>query len=363
MPTSSATYNDLSVLALLLHQWSEGLAQWERRLEVRTLPAAVALRSYRFGIERQEGFLRLRAVAFQRADSGHRLSVMHERAVAVLLTSAVENHGKRAGLRRSLATHPERRYLRADGRGDGQVVEVLGDLPSAEHVVFLVPGMTNELANFDTQLRVRALRFLDELHRQSPKAKVAVVAWLGYDTPDLDVRGLLQARESGRAKQGAVSLRKDLAEIRRLNPAAHLTAVGHSYGSVVLGQAMRHGLDGAGVSDVVVVGSPGMDANRRRDLGSPRIALWASKAAVRVGPAVSVPMPFPLPRIRFPGPVAVDPISLAPAHGEDPSAKGYGARQFSSKGAMSHGAYFNPGSESLRNMANIALGRRERVTH
>ncbi len=363
MATVSATADDLDALSVVLTHWCEEAQRWEERLAHRAAEASYALYAYRSCLERQRAALRTRAREFRIADTRRYLSTRSTTVRASLQRAAGSaRSAKRADDLRCLAKHTERTYLRATNRGDGQVVEILGDLANAEHIVVLVPGMTNELSNYEADLRKKAVNFLDEMRRQSPNAKVALVAWLGYDTPDLNPRGIVQARESREAKKGEKSLRSDLVEIRRLNPKAAITAVGHSYGSVVLGQAMRHDLDKAGVSDVVVVGSPGMDADDRSDLGSPKTTVWASKASVRIRP--KIPFPFPLPLPIFPGPetLPLDPVSFAPAHGEDPSAKGFGAKKFSSKGTKKHGDYFLPKSESLKNMAKIALGSGVKVS-
>ena len=365
MATSSAVAKELERLARELEDWSRSLLLWELRLSQcgfhPAAAAALAVALYGRSLTHQHRSLTTTAQGFRRADASIKLSAMNDGVHRALSKTASREYGDLAELHSGLAEKRERVYLRGNTRNDGQLVEVLGDLINAEHIVILVPGMTNELANFETQIRPRSVALLDELQRQAPRTKVAVIAWLGYDSPDLSFTGLLQARASGRAKVGAESLGVDLATIRGLNSKAHMTIIGHSYGAVVLGQAMKRGLDRKGVSDVIVLGSPGMDANNRKDLGSPKISLWASKATVktRIPVPIPLPIPVPFPVVRH---VTVDPISFAPAHGEDPSAKGFGAKRFSSDGTKSHGAYFDRGSVSLRNIVKISLGRGETVS-
>ena len=76
------------------------------------------------------------------------------------------------------------------------------------------------------------------MRREAGGEPVAVIAWLGYDTP-----GLAAAMRSDVAHSAAKQLVLDVAAIRNTYPGAHLSVVGHSYGSVVLGQAMKAGLD------------------------------------------------------------------------------------------------------------------------
>ena len=266
--------------------------------------------------------------------------------------------------------HRGRTYLRADDRGDGRLVEVLGDLSTAQHVVVLIPGMTNQLSNYETQLRPKAVALYDEARRQAaPGQRVAVIAWLGYNTPDGDSPGIVDAALSGAARTAARQLRSDLQALIANGMRAHVTVVGHSYGSIVVGRAMREGgwpLPGPlPVDDVVVVGSPGMDAASRRALGSPKVRLWAGRNGSGPRPwwARLLPGSLPLGSIGPFAPVIpvvvpvlrrADPVPYAPVHGPDPTVKGFGARELPVSG-HGHGDYFQPGTRSLRSIARIAV--------
>ena len=253
---------------------------------------------------------------------------------------------KRTEQLKALLSDPTATYLRADGTGDGRVVQVFGDLVSAQHIMVFVPGMDNEINDYRASLQKRAQSVLAEMQRQAgPGVPVAVVAWLGYDTPDYTpVRLVTQAATSNKAVDGAKALESDLANIRKQNPRAHITVLAHSYGTVVLGEAMRRGLN---VSDAIAVGSPGMNTTSRKKLLSPGAKFWASKSqksawSIASKPIVTVPF---------------DPISVLPTHGEDPSAKGFGANRFSSGDSIGHSDYFRAGTAALRNIVAIGLGR------
>jgi Alpha/beta hydrolase len=237
-------------------------------------------------------------------------------------------------------------YLRADGTGDGRVVQVFGDLISAQHIIVFVPGMDNELNDYRASLQKRAQAVLVEMQRQAgANVPVAVVAWLGYDTPDYTpLRLVTQAATSNKARAGAKALETDLATIRKQNPRAHVTVLAHSYGTVVLGEAMRRGLN---VPDAIAVGSPGMNTTSRRLLLSPNVALWASKSQKSA-------WFFAGKRIAS---VPIDPISVVPTHGEDPSAQGFGANRFSSGDSLGHSDYFRAGTAALQNIVAIGLNR------
>ena len=143
-------------------------------------------------------------------------------------------------------------------------------------------------------------------------------------------------------------------------------------------------LDATRVADIVAVGSPGMRTRSRKALGHPRIDLWATKAPVnpswRFSSSASRPSrlltlqglartvisafvppvmvgPVGVAPLTITPPHPVDLIPLVPLHGEDPSAKGFGAKRFSSGGATNHSTYFEPNTVSLENLARIATNR------
>ncbi|WP_226350870.1 alpha/beta hydrolase [Pseudonocardia sp. ICBG601] len=99
----------------------------------------------------------------------------------------------------------------------------------------------------------------------------------------------------------------------------HLTVVGHSYGSTVLGNAARGG--GLAADDVVFVGSPGTGAGHASELGTAPGHVWATTA--RHDPIGRVPGVEVFATSR----------GLAPTgllHGPNPAAPGFGARVFDS---------------------------------
>ena len=229
------------------------------------------------------------------------------------------------------------RLLARDTEGPGRIVEVLGEVATAGHVVVLVPGNDNHLGNyFDpgrrTRPRVNGVGLLRTMDRLEPRGRFAVVVWLGYATPS----GFAQASLRGPAERGA----PDLARLTHTLPRdAHITLVGHSYGAVVCGLA----LGGARVHDCVVLGSPGMGGSSASGLGfSGR--LWAALGGrdwIRF---------FPRGHLGRWG------------HGPSPLRPGFGAVRFATGAIGGHCSYYTEDSESVRNIARIALGRFAQVT-
>ena len=99
---------------------------------------------------------------------------------------------------------------------------------------------------------------------------------------------------------------------------------------------------GLPVTDIAVFGSPGMDASSVASLDT-KARVWAGRGSndwIRFVPHVQV---FGL------------------GFGNDPMSPGFGARIFAA-GTGGHSDYLDPGSVSLRNLAEIALGNPAAVT-
>src|SRR5690606_13918161 len=156
---------------------------------------------------------------------------------------------------------PARTFLSFDARGDGRVVEVLGDLTRADRIAILVVGSGVTLDNFDAPTPAPynrpgpAARAPYEPVRRGagPGPEVAVVTWLDYSPPPLVSVATLT---TGRAEEGAGRLRELVASLRRVAPGAAVTLLCHSYGSVVCGAAGA----APGIADIAIIGSPGVGA-------------------------------------------------------------------------------------------------------
>jgi alpha/beta hydrolase family protein len=252
-----------------------------------------------------------------------------------------EAHGDthRGAADRELAA-PARHLLTFDGRGPGRATEVFGDLARADHVAVLVPGSDTSL---DTYPRFRAAA--EALHRQltrtAPRGTgTAVVAWLGYRTPDTFSTTVLT---TNRADEAAPHLR---AFIRRLQGVVGrgttVSLVCHSYGTVVCAGAAAH-LD---IDDLALIGSPGTGADTAGALHT-TARVWAARGTDDwVGE---------VPHVRS------DLFGVTVGFGTDPISPAFGARVFAA-GKGGHSDYFSPGSVSLTNLARIVLGDTAEVT-
>jgi len=68
--------------------------------------------------------------------------------------------------------------------GDGRAAIVLGDLDTAEHVALTVPGFSSSVSGMDPG-RVQAL-YEESRGAVNGRESVAVVDWMGYDSPNPD---------------------------------------------------------------------------------------------------------------------------------------------------------------------------------
>ncbi len=220
----------------------------------------------------------------------------------------------------------ERQFLSLGIEGDGRLAEVFGDLEQAKHVAVLVPGMLIDLDDQADQA-VRARNVHVEAGPDS-----AVVTWLGYDTPD----EVLTASSSALAREAAEYLYRctaGLDVIRR--PDSDLTALGHSFGSLVVARAAYYG---ARFDNGILCGSPGIapDVRRAADLRSPRTKWFTARA------------PW-------------DYVAYTQWHGPDP-ATWPDATRIATTGVRFHDKYHGPNTEFLRNTGRIIRGEHHMVT-
>jgi hypothetical protein len=207
-----------------------------------------------------------------------------------------------------------------------RLVRVYGDLAGADRIAVVVPGSDTTAAAFERGHHrpggaARAL--LAEAGRIAPGLKVAVVAWLGYDSPAMLS---LDAVMTDRARAGGAALGRTVASLAR-RTSAPITLICHSYGAVVCG----HARPAPGVR-TVAIGSPGLGGGAAPDWAGMGGGDWVAK----------------VPHLRI-GPIGF---------GADPMAS---ARVFAT-GTGGHSDYFAPGGVSLRNLTLLVLRFYDRVS-
>ncbi len=281
-----------------------------------------------------------------------------------------------------------------DGRG--RVAVALGDVAGARNVAVCVPGMTSEVAGYlDNQLSNAAHLF--SAAGQQDASGAAVVAYIGYRAPDVD----LGVTDTVDAEHGAHWLAADLTGLAamRTNGPAFTTVIGHSYGSTTVATTFAEFRPPA--QQVVLIGSPGAgSAHRAADLGLPpgRVlvgscssdpvttkaqAMQDAGGALVQGAATGAEFGWQYGG-RFNQDPAADALiggaaglaigavssqALAPELGVDPADRKFGAVRFRAETGdkdltafANHSQYYRPGSESLENLAKAVTDHVDRLT-
>ena len=215
-----------------------------------------------------------------------------------------------------------------------------GDMDTASQVTVLVPGMATTVSSSmqeqtgDARNLFLQQRALDKvIHSESG---LAVVAWIGYDTPRSASEGHIEVVSSAQAKVGAVHLQGFLQGVtgaRGWTPGENLSVVAHSYGTTTASLALVH----TPVENLTMLASAGLDRAipSVHDLQVPAGHVWASEAS---GDNVA-----DLGRVDYSGSdkfsKAVWDSARIPIydHPVDPTQPAFGARVFSSEGATVDG--------------------------
>lgn len=251
-------------------------------------------------------------------------------------------------------SRPSRTLLALDIRGEGGASIVLGDLSTADYVSYMVPGMwfsvDGQIGDWtDTGARlyddqVSWLQLFGTANPTVADKSVAVVAWMGTESPDLTNIGSLDLAYEGRDKitssvEGLQTVRGD--------DQPYISLLAHSYGSTAVLMALTE--NDFEVDALALVGSPGSTAKSVDELH------------VRDGNV-------------YAGEAILDYVSNSAFFGSDPGDPAYGAKPMSVSGgvdaithetlaaALMHNEYFGAGSESMRNMALIGIGKGQYVT-
>jgi len=228
--------------------------------------------------------------------------------------------------------------LAFDGRAQGRVVLSVGNPDTADHVAVYVPGTKAEGGELTGLDRVFTLH--DAADRLTPRkaGDVATVLWMDYDAPDTVPLAMSKAYADNAAPRHDAFIDG----VRAQNGAGrHITVVGHSYGSVVIGDAARRG-DGIAADDIVVAGSPGIHVDSADDLNIDPRHVWAQEARGDAVPELGAPFHGGL---RWDGPIP---------HAVVPTSRDFGANVMTTDG-HGHSSYWDEGSVSLNNQARVVM--------
>ncbi|TNM38559.1 hypothetical protein FHP29_15100 [Nocardioides albidus] len=235
--------------------------------------------------------------------------------------------------------------------GDGRVAVGVGDLDTATDVSVQVPGIMTEMSGVGGNTD-EAIRLYESARYNGDGSSVATLFWLGYDTPESPLDPATYTPD--RAADGGQRLADAVEGLRasRSDDPAHLTVIGHSYGSTATSYAATdHDL---AADDVVLIGSPGAgpadtaadfsvgadhvyDGRNSRDF----VTLFGDEGAY-----------------HNPGGLGVDPSS------EDFGAQRFEAESVDRSSVVNtddHSRYYDHDSESLYNLGKIVDGHGDEV--
>ncbi|MFF0450231.1 alpha/beta hydrolase [Streptomyces sp. NPDC004609] len=261
-------------------------------------------------------------------------------------------------------------YLLGIGtEGNGRAIIAYGNPDTSRNVSAYVPGLNTQL---DGEFAGGTMRRAQDtaLGAQGYDGSSASIVWLGYDAPQS-----ADVASTGDASRGAPAYNSFMAglEATNENRDPHLTAIGHSYGSLTVGTAARQEGGIPGVDDIILVGSPGVGVDRAEDLGVGKERVFVgsadndlvtkvpTKAEVAFSPALSVTGVF----------VNSGDINLSGDDnyfGKDPASEAFGAQRFKvgdgpnpvldGEIIAAHSQYFTPEKdrESADNIARIVSG-------
>ena len=286
-----------------------------------------------------------------------------------------------------LAAHPDIRLMLLDTRGERlRAAFAAGNPDTATHISVSVPGMNTTVADSVDGMVTEAIGLRQLASRQlawlpgRARETVATIGWIGYQAPQIRARdglgGMVQGAVEVSQDKVAAAAAHDLSRFyagiqaaREVGP-AHLTAIGHSYGSLTTGLALQVP-GGHGVSDAVFYGSPGVAASAPGDLGLAPGHVFAMATPddpirwVYDGPAVARALAPVIPGPLDDALLAAAEVSGAGEFGPDPAANPAFVQMetegmWGLEGASGHSEYPRAGEAgertSVYNLAAVVAG-------
>ncbi len=236
---------------------------------------------------------------------------------------------------------------------DGEAVVAIGNPDEATDIAVLVPGTSSSTRTLSGYVNAGGNLYV-EMDQDDPDSTKSVIAYLGMDSPDT----LPQAASPTYANDAAPELAADVAGYTESNLATtgidpHVTVIGHSYGSFVVGTALESG--DLVADDVVFVGSPGVGADSIDDLH-----MDGEHVFVGLLPEDKIGLLNDFFDVNE-GSYGFGSEDGA-LFGRNPAKESFGAVIFDTDQDGGHGDYFDYGTSQLDNIAAIATGQHDKVT-
>ncbi|MGW3846389.1 alpha/beta hydrolase [Streptomyces fagopyri] len=251
-------------------------------------------------------------------------------------------------------------------KGNGRAIVSYGNPDTSKNVSTYVPGLGTTLdGDFADDTVRRALQTQKGAYKYDHST--ASIVWLGYDAP-----GIADVASTGDADKGAPAYRSFMEGIGATNENKnpHITAIGHSYGSLLVGTAAREHGGIPGVDDIVLLGSPGTGAQTAGELNVAKGHVFAASA--ENDPVSWLPAKSSL---LGPAPAVVNSLDDERWFGRDPTSAEFGATRIESgDGPLplwlsgegptpAHSGYFDPdrNPSAANNIAKIVAGRSDHI--
>ncbi|GAA2675482.1 alpha/beta hydrolase [Actinoplanes palleronii] len=243
--------------------------------------------------------------------------------------------------------------------GDGKVVIAMGNPDTARNTGVWVPGLSTTLGSTEGNIqRIFDVNKAADGFTPGQVGDVSTVYWLGYDAPDVDNLSVLG---NDRAMDGRDPYLNFMQGLRATHDSdvGHLVAMGHSYGSTVVGEAAKTG--NLPVDDIVVAGSPGMHVDTASQLLNDPRHVWAgasdsdpvASAGAWLDSGNGLLDSSPL--------VEMAETKADATHGLAPSDPAFGGNVWNAD-TSGHTHYWENGSDSLNNQARVLAGAYNKVT-
>ncbi|QHY96932.1 hypothetical protein SSPS47_17640 [Streptomyces sp. S4.7] len=232
---------------------------------------------------------------------------------------------------------PEAYLLGFSPEGNGRAIVANGNPDTADHQAVHVPGTTSNLGSIGGD--IGRMENVWRVASGAENGSVSTITWLGYDAPQDIVK---DSPFSHYANDGAPAYNRFLDGLdasRTVDSDPHRTAIGHSYGTTLIGSAARQG--DLNVDDVIFAGSPGVQVSNADQMDVPKGHVWNQEAEGDVVPDIG----------RF-GHGGSDWNGLFTI----PSDERFGANQLRTD-TEGHSDYWKEGTDSLRNQGLVVAGK------
>lgn len=241
---------------------------------------------------------------------------------------------------------PPKFLLGVDTNNLGHAIIASNNPDATNNVVTFVPGMNTRLDDVNVNWYAQRSDQIVGAATTAGDPSTSVVSWMNYNAPQSPWLNGASSAPATAAAPALTQFQEGL-DVTHGTPDPMMSWIGHSYGSVVVGEtalATPGGLGSLGVTNVIAAGSPGMDVPKATDLGVQNV--WATQATNDV-------------------------IGFAGGHDNVPVGQWFGAQVFDAgPGApnmfpdyhAAHNSYFDVGSPALANIGNIVTGHYDQVT-